>query len=77
MTNLFWWIRQSALILGAGFFLFYGITLMIAAYHFDNPPDFIMTFFGASLMILISATVLLGLIWRVVLACRKPQQDTS
>ncbi len=61
-----WWIRQVILVLMGCFFIFFGIDLLIAAYKLEDPFSFIMTFFASNLMILISATLVLGFIIRMV-----------
>ena len=66
MNNTFWWIRQVILVLMGCFFLFFGITILIAAYQLDDPFSFIMTFFASNLIILISATLLVGFVIRMV-----------
>jgi hypothetical protein len=58
------WIRQVLLILAGGFFLCFGIVLLVSAYHLNDPFLFIMTFFASNLIILISAALLVGFIWR-------------
>jgi hypothetical protein len=74
MPGFFWWIRQIILILMGGFFLLFGIYLLIAAYHLEEPFSFIMTFFASNLIILISATLLVGFVWRLSssIKSRKP-----
>lgn len=37
------------------FFLIFGLTILVGAYHLNNPLEFIMAFFSSSLIILISA----------------------
>ena len=66
MYGVFWWIRQVILVLVGCFFLFFGINILIAAYQLKDPFSFIMTFFASNLMILISATLVLGFIIRMV-----------
>lgn len=66
MNNIFWWIRQIVLVLISCFFLFFGINLLIASYHLKDPFTFIMTFFASNLMILISVTLVIGFIIRMV-----------
>ena len=66
MYGFFWWIRQVILVLVGCFFLFFGINILIAAYKLKDPFSFIMTFFASNLMILISATLVLGFILRMV-----------
>ena len=60
------WIQEGILSAACVFFLLFGIHLMIAAYGLNNPFWFIMTFFSSSLIILISATLLLGFILRMI-----------
>jgi len=66
MFNIFWWIRQAFLIFVACFFLTFGILMLISAYKLENPYSFIMAFFASNLMILISATLVLGFVLRMV-----------
>jgi hypothetical protein len=66
MNNVFWWIRQVILVLVGCFFLFFGISILVAAYKLNDPFSFIMTFFASNLMILISATLVVGFIIRMV-----------
>jgi membrane protein implicated in regulation of membrane protease activity len=66
MSGIFWWICQVILTLAGSFFLFFGIHLLIAAYRLKNPFWFIMTFFASNLIILISATILVGIIYRMI-----------
>ena len=44
----------------AAVFLIFGIQLLIAAYGLKNPLHFLLTFFSANLIILISAALLVG-----------------
>jgi len=60
------WIQEGILSAACVFFLLFGVHLMIAAYGLNNPFWFIMTFFSSSLIILISATLLLGFILRMI-----------
>jgi len=70
MPALFWWLRHIVL-LGAGlFFLLFGIQLLVLAYRLNDPFNFVMTFFASNLIILISATILAGLVIRMVAAIR-------
>ena len=55
-----WWLKQLIFTLFALFFLFFGISLLISSYQLKDPFSFIMTFFGASLITLISAVMILG-----------------
>ena len=74
MSGVFWWIRQVILIMAGCFFLLFGILLLIAAYRLDDPSWFIMTFFASNLIILISASLLVGFIYRMVSFYRNSQE---
>ena len=64
--SLLWWIRQFALImLGVGFLVF-GIHVLILAYHLEDPFIFILTFFSSNFIILISAALLVGFVYRAI-----------
>ena len=60
MLRTLWWIRQVILVLAGCFFLLFGIHILIAAYHLNDPFWFVMTFFASNLIILISAVLLIG-----------------
>lgn len=66
MHDVFWWIRQVILVLVGCFFLIFGVHVLIAAYGLEDPFSFIMTFFASNLIILISATLVIGFIIRMV-----------
>ena len=65
-----WWIRQIILIGIAGFYLVLGIQLLVSAYQLNNPGNFILTFYASNFMILISGALLVGFIYRLVVAYR-------
>ena len=60
-----WWLVQVLLTGIAVFFTAFGISLLIASYRLNDPYSFIMTFFAASLMILISGVMILGFVLRM------------
>ncbi|MBF0232355.1 MAG: hypothetical protein HQK65_04870 [Desulfamplus sp.] len=62
----YWWILQTALTLISIFFILFGINLLMGSYTLKDPFSFIMTFFAASLMILISLTLAAGFIIKMV-----------
>ena len=70
MFGIFWWVRQVILILAGCFFTVFGILMLMSAYKLQDPYSFIMAFFAANLMILISATLVLGFVLRTVKAYR-------
>jgi hypothetical protein len=71
MSAIFWWIRQVILTLAGCFFLLFGLHLLVAAYRLNDPSWFIMTFFASNLIILISITLLIGFVYRMILVYRK------
>lgn len=71
----FWWLRHILLAIGGLFFLGFGIQLLIAAYGLKDPFHFVMTFFASNLIILISATLLAGFIFRMVAAARRGKDE--
>jgi hypothetical protein len=61
-------------------FLFFGIRVLIAAYDLENPLHFLMTFFSANFIILISAAILVGLGFQIragLLAVRRGRPTGS
>ena len=76
MYALFWWLRQIGLILAACFFLAFGIHILIASYRLKDPYSFIMAFFASNLIILISATLILGFVIRMIRVRRATRDDT-
>ena len=54
--------------IGSVFFLVFGIILLISSYRLNDPFSFVLTFFASNLIILISAVILLGLVYRSVVA---------
>jgi hypothetical protein len=77
MSNIFWWIRQVVLILIGAFFLYYGIQLLISSYDGKDPFVFIMIFFAANFIILISGTLIFGFVYRMVMAFRKSKESNE
>ncbi len=70
MGSCFWWGKMILILLFAVFFLVFGIETMIGAFHLKNPLEFIMYFFSASLMILVSLVGVLYPMFRIY-ACLK------
>jgi hypothetical protein len=69
--STYWWIRQIILILIAGFYLVFGIQLLVSAYRLNDPGNFLLTFYASNFMILISAALLVGFIYRLVATYRR------
>ena len=61
-----WWIFQILMMLASLFFLVFGVDLMRATYALDNPDNFIMTFFSASFIILISLTLAISFLIKMI-----------
>jgi hypothetical protein len=48
-----WWLKQIVLVILGGFYLYFGIHLLISSYQMNNPLTFMLTFFASNLIILI------------------------
>jgi fumarate reductase subunit D len=65
MGSCLWWGKMILILFLSFFFLIFGIETLIGAFHLKNPLEFIMYFFSASLMILVSLVGVLFPIFRV------------
>jgi len=74
-VSTYWWIRQIILVAIAGFYLVFGIQLLISAYQLNDPTSFIFTFYASNFMILFSGALLVGFIYRLVTAYRHLKHD--
>lgn len=54
MGSGFWWGKNISIALFAFFFLVYGIETLIGSFLLKNPIEFIMYFFSACFMVLVS-----------------------
>ena len=75
-----WWLGQVLLTGIACFFACFGVSLLVASYGLGDPYSFIMTFFAASLMTLISLVMVMGFILRmrrVARACGSSEKKTD
>lgn len=61
----------------AAFFAWLGTCQLVGAYRLNDPYAFIMIFFGASLMIMISAVMALGFVVRMHRAVRGGRRETD
>jgi TRAP-type C4-dicarboxylate transport system permease small subunit len=66
-----WWILQLLLLLVSIFFLVFGLDLLAAAYRLDDPFTFIMTFFAASFVVLISAALAVTFVIKMIRVYRR------
>ncbi len=71
---MFWWVRFLFFSAVAIFFLEFGVEEMIRAYQVNHPQVFLASFFSSSFIILISATLLVAFIWRMVLRVRERKE---
>lgn len=65
MGSALWWGKMILIALFSLFFLIFGIENLIGAFHLTNPLEFIMYFFSASLMILVSVVGILYPVFQV------------
>jgi hypothetical protein len=68
--NTLWWVKQIALVSIGGFYLYFGVHLLIAAYQINNPFSFVLTFFASNFIILISGALLAGFICRIIVVVK-------
>lgn len=54
------------LVLICVFFLILGIQILIKSYQLNNPFSFMMIFFASNLIMLISAVLMAGIVWRMI-----------
>jgi hypothetical protein len=64
-----WWLKQIV------FYLYFGIHLLISSYQMNNPLTFMLTFFASNLIILISAALLVGFMYRLIVVYRYKKSD--
>lgn len=58
-------VRTILLGLFGGFFLLFGIQVLVAAYRLKDPFSFVLTFFASNLIILVSAVALVGVFFSI------------
>jgi len=66
-----WWVFQILMMLVSVFFLVFGIDLLLASYTLENPFNFIMTFFSASFIILISLALAISFLIKMIRVFKK------
>jgi len=72
MTTILIWIKNIAVLLVSLFFLFSGINTLLGSFKLNNPQEFLMYFFSASLLILVC---IVGIIYFVFRFFPTKQQD--
>ena len=75
--STYWWIRQIILVAIAGFYLVFGIQLLVSAYQLNDPTSFIFTFYASNFMILFSGALLVGFIYRLVVTYRRTRSHLT
>ena len=76
MGSFFSWLKTVIAAILSLFFLFFGIETLIGAFHLKNPFEFIMFFFAASFMVLVSMVGVLYSLFQV-LALFTNQEDQT
>jgi len=72
MEKTFPWLATLVVLaLIAIFFIVFGIDLLFIAYQITEPFSFVMTFFASNFIILISATLLLIFVLKIVATIRR------
>jgi len=74
---VFWWARFIFFSAVAIFFLEFGVEEMARAYRVKHPYEFLASFFSSSFIILISGTLLVAFIWKMVLRVREKKGARS
>ena len=74
MSTTYWWIRQIILVAISAFYLYFGIQVLISAYSLNDPFSFVLTFFASNFIILISAALLVGFIYRMIIYYRRSKE---
>ncbi len=73
---IMWWIKHIFVCLLSGLVLIFGIQMVIEAWKLNNPYEFLILFFSASMIISISATLFFGFIYRMIW-CRKGKENND
>ena len=73
---MIWWIKQIIVCILSGFCLLFGIQFLIAVWNLKNPYEFFISFISSSTIILISATLFFGFIYRMFRG-RKDKEDVD
>ncbi len=74
---MFWWIRTMGWICVSVFFLIWGVKEMSRAYRLTHPAEFLASFFAGSFIILISASLLLGFVWSIVIKYKNMKENKA
>lgn len=72
-----WWFFQFIMTLVSVFFLIFGLDLLIGAYSLNDPFSFVMTFFAASFVILISLALMISFLIKMIRVYRHIKNNTK
>ena len=75
--SIYWWVRQFVLIVIAGFYLVFGIQLLVSAYRLNDPTSFIYTFYASNFIILFSGALMVGFVIRLVTVYRRSRNSQT
>ena len=76
-VTIYWWVRQFVLIVIAGFYLVFGIQLLVSAYRLNDPTSFLYTFYASNFIILFSAALMVGFVFRLITAYRRTRNSQT
>ena len=73
MASFFWWGKLLLMSIFSLFFFAFGVEVLVGSFYLQSPHEFIMNFFSASLMVLIS---IVGIIYSAfqILTLFKPRK---
>ena len=74
---MLWWLRTIFLSIISAFFLIWGAQEMLRAYALSHPGEFLASFFSSSFIILISASLLFGFLWRMIIKYKKIKESKT
>ncbi len=66
-----WWFFQVLGMLISAFFIIFGIDLLRGAYTLNDPFSFVMVFFAASFILLISLTLFISFLIKMIRVYRQ------
>lgn len=66
MRPVFWWASHILVLFISTGFLILGVNMLRRAYGMHYPLNFLIAFFGSSMMILISGSLVVGFVIRIV-----------
>ena len=72
---MIWWIKHIIICLMSGFFLFLGIEVLFLAFRQDDVPVSIIVFLASNFIILVSAAIFFGHIYRMIRHGKKEEAE--